>query len=50
MSARPGRVRTEVEVEFTRPRELALKRTLEFQQYVELIASLLEDETENEAA
>jgi len=44
MSARPGRVRETVPVEFPRPRALALKRTPEFNRIVGHIWSQIEDQ------
>lgn len=42
-SSRPGTVREDVRVELSRPRDPHLKRTSEFQEYVEHIAGLLEE-------
>jgi NitT/TauT family transport system ATP-binding protein len=41
---RPGRVREIVTIDLPRPRDAQIKRTLEFQAYVERISALLEDE------
>jgi NitT/TauT family transport system ATP-binding protein len=44
MSARPGRIREDIAMPFERPRKLALKRTPEFNRYVERIWDLIEDQ------
>lgn len=44
MGARPGRVLADIEVNFDRPRKLALKREPEFQQLVNQVWSLIVDE------
>lgn len=44
MSARPGRIRDDIAIPFGRPRDLALKRTPDFNQYVDRIWHLIEDQ------
>jgi NitT/TauT family transport system ATP-binding protein len=44
MSARPGRIKTIIEVPFNRPRGTAVRRSAEFQELEEHIWSLLRDE------
>jgi NitT/TauT family transport system ATP-binding protein len=42
--ARPGRVRESVDIELERPRELGIKRTMEFLRYVDHIWKMIEEE------
>lgn len=44
MSARPGRIKTVIDVPFARPRGTQVRRSAEFQDYEEHIWSLLKDE------
>lgn len=43
LSSRPGRVREDVPIELPQPRDAQVKRSSEFQSYVERIGALLED-------
>ena len=49
-SARPGRVREEIPIDFPRPRELRLKRTPEFLTYEDHIWQLIEQEVKQARA
>ncbi|HXP93813.1 MAG TPA: ABC transporter ATP-binding protein [Candidatus Binatia bacterium] len=44
MSARPGRIREDIAIPFPRPRDLDIKRTPEFNQFVDRIWHLIEDQ------
>jgi NitT/TauT family transport system ATP-binding protein len=44
MSARPGRIREDITIPFARPRELGIKRTPVFNEIVDRIWSLIEDQ------
>jgi len=44
MSARPGRIRDDIAIPFSRPRELGIKRTPAFNEIVDRIWSLIEDQ------
>lgn len=48
-SSRPGRLAADIRIAFERPRELSLKRTPEFTQYVDRIWSLIEQEVTSAA-
>ncbi|MDP3766723.1 MAG: ABC transporter ATP-binding protein, partial [Dehalococcoidia bacterium] len=44
LTVRPGRLKEEVVIDLPRPRELAVKRTLEFVRYTDRIWRLIEEE------
>jgi NitT/TauT family transport system ATP-binding protein len=44
MSARPGRIRDDITIPFERPRALGMKRTPAFNEYVDRIWQLIEDQ------
>ena len=43
-TARPGRLKQEIVIDLPRPRDLAIKRTVEFVHYTDLIWRLIEEE------
>ena len=50
MSARPGRILADIQITISRPRELAVKHSLEFLEYVDRIWKLLESQAKRTMA